>query len=467
MSKINMRGIFLSAFLIFSNVANAAVGECVVWFETQPVANYMKKDIEIPSFILQGKNIKKHVAEAVESYTGKAFDGTTFDEAIEAVYRALDAKNMLPLNKAERMALFASDLNPVFEAMLKKAPIKGTKEAPDLIAWEARRQVMNKVKTAKYTIARKLNALEAFTKAEYKSVKKEDFIFTKPNANKLTHMKVKDYPKYVESYLKYLDDPSSDGAKLYGKIKGYNEVFSGSGILSISDIRDVTSYSLWPMYLKSHDIRHIHFALTHPMALASMMNVTRSKNHLRYVLLAGLYEGVDRVQYGHETALNKFFGTELSTKKLFGIKRNMDLEEAMLTLAILPKAELNKVAKLADVDIDDGWLFNGIKDWQPKKIQGGPQGHAIDGESFEEEINDMTQQFTQLLNRSEKIKQQLLENPSKKLSKEDKAFMKLMNYQMDPNDPEIVIEGLRFKNDGRAHFDTDDDLESAIGLGDN
>jgi hypothetical protein len=452
---LTVLGLFLSA--------EVYAEKCGVHFETQPVGNYLRKNIEIPVF--EGDLAHKTLIDkTIKDITGQGFDGKTFDQAIEQVYSFLHAKPGLKgLEKSEEMAKFAKSLNPIFEDMLAKAPAKGSASAPDFVAWTKRKKVLDKIKTVKYGMARKVSSFEEFAYDEFKVVAKEDIVLTRgDNFTKLTHMKMKDYPKYVDSYLYHLKDPTNPKAALYGNID------EGSlGILKIEDIRDITSYNVWPMYLKSHDIRHIHFSLTHPMALAAMMGTTRSKNHMRYVLMAGLYEGVDRIQYGHESTLNAFFSSEINSDVVFGIKRNMDLEEAMLTISNATDEELKRLAELSSVSVTDGGLFNGISSWSPKRVDGGSvTGKAIDGESFETEIDNMVSQYSHLLDKSEKLKAKLLKNPDLVITAEEEHFMKLMNFQLNPENPEIVIDGLRFKNDGRAHSYGSNQNEINIGIGD-
>lgn len=470
--------VYSFGFLIVSS--NAIAEDCNVYFSVQPEGNYLKKNVTIPQIKVDEVSAHAHVSSLVKEITGAELVGKTFDEAIDQVYKHLKADKILkPLEKADELAKFGTKLNPIFEEMLLKVPAKGSKDAPDLVSWEMRRKVLNKVKTSKYHLTRKINDLEIFQKHEFVSKAKEEVIFTKDiNAKNLLHMKMKEYPKYVDSYLHFLKDSNSPQGKLYKDIKIYTDVhgqgtgIGNNGILTIEDIRDVTSYSLWPMYLKTHDIKHIHFSLTHPMALAAMMGATRSKNHLRYVLVAGMYEGVDRIQYAHEKILAKYFGANLSSAELFGIKRNMDLEEAMLTLSILPTHQLEKISELAKVKLNQQ-PFTGVENWLPKVTQDGSlKGLAVDGESFDQEINEMTEQFSKMLSRSEKIKKKILKDPNYLLNEEEQHFMKMMNYQLNPESPEIIINGLMYKNDGRAHYhdpSTDfsgaNDYEAAIGIG--
>lgn len=435
---------------------------CNELFESQPVGHYLRKNVLIPTEGESGIANKLLVQKAVKDITGVEFKGTTFDGAIEKVFQHLNSKNVYfnDVAKAKKMTEFAKALNPVFEAMLLKVPAKGTQNAPDLVAWRARKEVLDKVKTVKYNISRKVSKLEEFSHQEFKVVLKDEIILSRgKNLEKLTHMKMKDYPAFVDSYIHGLKDSSHPKAALF------NNIDEGDlGILSIGDIRDITAYNVWPMYYKSHDIKHIHYSLSHPMALASMMGTTRSKNNLRYVIQAGLYEGVDRVQYSHETNLNAFFSNQIKSDEVFGIKRSMDLEEAMLTVANATDEELKHLAKISE---DAASFVTRVGNWAPKRtLRGKLRGAALDGETFEQEIDNMVAQYSGMLRRSEKIHKRLIENPKLVLSPQEEHFMKMMNFQLDPNEPEIVIEGLRYKNDGRAHVDRWSTVEDVnIGIG--
>lgn len=457
-----MKSLLLTLVLIASFSATAAE-ECGVHFQVQPVGNYLRKDIPLPAMQMGSTTAKKTVAASVKKATGQPFSGTTFDEAIDQVYLHLKNRSDLSaLEKSNKLAIFNKELNPVFEGMLAKAPAKGSAVSPDLRAWAKRKKILDQVKTAKYQVVRKISDLEKFAFEEFQVVAKNDMVLTRgTNLTQLTHMKMKDYDSYVDSYLHGLKDTNHPNAAVYKNID------EGSlGILTINDIRDITSYSVWPMYYKSHDIKHIHYGLTHPMALASMMGVTRSKNNMRYAIMAGLYEGVDRVQYGHESSLNQFFSSQLKASDIFGVNRNVDLEEAMIMIGNATEEELTKIASKVGVNLDAG-LFSGIRDWRPKRIEGTPvNGTALDGETFEQEINDMVAQYSKLLDKSEKIKAKLVETPNLILSDEDVHFMKKMNFQLDPENPEIVIDGLRFKNDGRAHSWGGNQETINIGIGD-
>ena len=71
---------------------------------------------------------------------------------------------------------------------------------------------------------------------------------------------------------------------------------------------------------------------------------------------------------------------------------------------------------------------------------------------FEEEINQVVDRYTKNVKKSEAFKRKLLDNKELELTEKEEMFMKMTNYQLDPESPEIVIDGIRFKNDGRGHY---------------
>ena len=466
-STVTLFRIFLAIVLSFNWAIEPSMAQsnCNTLFQNMPSGHYLKKDVIIPGNVtVKGVAAKKVIQDSVKKYTQKTFTGDTFDEAIEMLYKHLKSQtNMDDLAKSNTMGKFYRDIDGVLEAMVAKHPAKGTLEAPDLKAWVLRKEAIDEVKTVKFQIARKVGDLEYFKAADYVTIPKDKFVITQgSNQTKLTHMPLERYGEYVESWIHYGKKKASPGAKLF------REIDEGSlGVLDIGDIRDITSYNLWPMYLKEHDMRHIHYGLTHPMALAAMMQTTRSKNHRRYVMMGGLYEGVDRVQYTHETALNKFFGEQIGASDVLDIKRNLDLEEAMLTLAIVADDDLVRIAKATGAEGQINGFMSDLGNWKPKKIQGTDfQGKALNGRGLDEDIEHMVETFKIDLEKSEAFKRKLLDDNSITLTPEEDFFMKKMNFQIDPHQPEIVIDGIRYKNDGRGHFSYGDDAVP-IGIGDN
>ncbi|MGK0367935.1 MAG: hypothetical protein ACI9QD_001075, partial [Thermoproteota archaeon] len=234
--------------------------ECALQFSTVSQTNYFKKSIKIDDditveggrrlyfFTGEDINLKPFIGKAVKKHSGKTFVGETFDDAIEAVFKNIESKNLSPLAKSDAFASFAKEINPGLEAMIAKFPEVAKDSEGFLLKWQARREAVDKVKTIKYQMVEKIGMLEEFKRADFKTVSSDEFLITKgTNEEVLTHMGIHEYEKYVDSYVHWKKAPDSAGAKLF------KDIDQGSlGILSIHDIRDVNSYNLWPMYLKEH-----------------------------------------------------------------------------------------------------------------------------------------------------------------------------------------------------------------------
>ncbi|MGK0367936.1 MAG: hypothetical protein ACI9QD_001076 [Thermoproteota archaeon] len=459
-------------FSFYSTLSFSAPATCAGNVESVTQTNYYKKNIKFNSSLrLKSPStgakvgIKKYVKEIVTKHTGKAFNGSTFDEAIEAVYKHIDGMaGVKSIKKADKYAEFAKDLNPAFEKMIAKFPEVSKETDGFLLKWQARREAVDEVKTIKYGMVERLSMLEEFKKSEFKTIKKEKFLITQDNNQEvLTHMGIHDYEKYVDSYIHWRKKPNSAKAKLFRKIDEGN-----LGILEIDEIRDINAYNLWPMYLKEHDMRHIHYGMSHPMALATVMQTARSKSHIRYTMMGGLYEGVDRIQYSHEQALNEWFSTAIRQSSAVNINRNMDLEESLMTIGLSSQKDLKKIAKSSDSWDDIQEFSEELKGWKPKIVEDSDfSGNSLRGGSYREDIDKMLEEFSLNNEKAELLRKELLENPSKSLTAKQEHFMKMQNYQLDSESPEIVIDGLRFKNDGRGHYYNDYYNETPLGIGDN
>lgn len=154
---------------------------------------------------------------------------------------------------------------------------------------------------SRYGLSEKIAQLEAFKISEYEFVDSHAL-----NNSGYTLISLTDYPDFAMSLAKKISPPRNYGS---------------GGVVSLPEYRDVVSNNLWLFTLSGHDLKHIHFANSHPFAMGSIFRATRSKNYLRYFLMAASYEGVDTVQYGFETALARHFSAKGHT-----------LEEALLFL---------------------------------------------------------------------------------------------------------------------------------------
>jgi hypothetical protein len=417
----------------------------------------------------------EYLQKIASKYVTNLTPSSDFIDILNQVYKSVKKRRIDGVKKAKLIGEFGAALDPLFEKMIARYPVRGSIASPRLDLWKKRYDAIQDVKRMKFTLAMTVQDLENFGLEDYVKVRSENFAMTSIADNRTlqTHMPLEEYPAYIESYVAGRMGLNPDLAKLYNDIPER----APGGILSISDIRDITSYNTWPMYLKSHDVRHIHYGLSHPFALAVMMRATRSRVPLRYTILGGLYEGVDRVQYSQETSINRFFATEVGGSSIFPnvVGRNMDLEESMLMLAYVPEAKLTELSNT----ISSGSQFieyaNGVRDWRPKRIIGTDlNGRALTnagrtarrpGIDLEEDVKEMVFRFERMHLQSEALKEKLRLHPETELSEDQKMLLWSMNFQLNPESPEIVIEGLRFKNDGRAHYYSGT-LEDPIGIGD-
>lgn len=460
--------VYFFLILIFTASASFAAGlpGCNIHYTDEIQSFYFPKNIEFPNVKVEGIPLSQYVQQVVKKMTGKVFTGATFDEAVEAVFKSVDAKNISYAKKSEQMSKLARELNPAFEKYISKFPKKGSITNPNLEAWAARKAAIDLVKTVKYKIARKVSVLEEFKLEEYIPTKKSEFILTKDERfKKVTLVPLDQYAEHTDSYIHALFKTSPTKAKLYKSI----DTNTGLNVLSIGEYRDIVSNNLWMTSFIPHDLRHIHYALSHPKAAAMLMGTARSQNHKRFTIMAGLYEGVDTAQYSHESALNHFFGKEIASSEILGVNRNMDLEEAMITIALASDKELDQILTSAGTNINS--FVEPLAGWKPKKVA-GPQynGKANNGLSFQDDIDKMVEMYTPAVELSENMQRKLQnEAGNLTLSKKEEHFMKMMNYQLDPENPGIVIEGLNFKNDGRAHVTVNyGEMEDGlvIGIGD-
>lgn len=463
-----MKQLGILFLLVFYSTASFGAGICDEYFIKRTQGSYLPESIEIPARTKITKEggeavtAKKMISEEVQAITGKKFTGKTFEEAIESVFEAIKKQGGEYTAQVDKMAKFAEKLNPALEKYLAKFPIKGTKEAPDLAAWSARHEALDQVKAVRYKIQSKIHEIEGFKPDDFIKVDADDFLITRGNNEKqLTHMALDDYPEYVKSWVHYNSDATSNGAKLF------NQIDEGSlGVLSIGQIRDINSYNRWPMYLKEHDMRHIHYGLSHPMALATVFRASRSKNHMRYTMIGGMFEGVDRVQYNHETLLNKFFGRDKGAKEIFGIDRNVDLEEALLLLGTSSQENLERIAAKSGASGQIREFASELGDWRPKKVMSTNfEGKAKNGLELDEDIEHMVFRFKNDVRKAANMNDQIQAGELKELTEAQEQFMKEMNFQVNPENPEIIIDGIRFKNDGRGHYSGDYSDPTPIGIG--
>ncbi|MGZ3725688.1 MAG: hypothetical protein ACXWQQ_07800 [Pseudobdellovibrio sp.] len=184
---------------------------------------------------------------------------------------------------------------------------------------------------AKFAFSENIVRLEEFKLSEYKTSNESSL-----NTPGYVIVALNEYPEFAMALAKKKDPPRPYGS---------------GGVLSYEAYRDIVSSNMWLFTLQGHDLKHIHFANSHPMATAALFRSTRSKNHLRYTLISGCYEGVDTVQYGWESAIARHFDS-----------KGYSLEQAMLEIAIMPNDKLQALAQ------EVGITANHFDNWKPTKV---------------------------------------------------------------------------------------------------
>ena len=331
---------------------------------------------DISENAIPGKFVAKAQALA-EKYGVEDFDGKNYVDLVDQVYRNIGTqRNFMAIAGAEKMAKFGMEL----DELLVGVP-KDVRQA----TW--------------FNVGYAVNDLEGFKESELlPSVK---------NADKMAGLVGLDqYPSYAKGFV--------DSKPPYTNHVGWN---TGS-VLQIGEYRDVVSHNLWPLWLQPHDMLHVHFAYGHPKAVAVYFKATRSKNPKRFVMMAGMYEGVDTVQYTHEAALGLYFSKTMK----------MGLEDSMLWIGKASDAELDRVISEAGIDIST--FVSDLDGWAPKTKVG------FKGKTDEE----LDQEILAFVRKSEKD----LSNPAK---------AKYTNYHRLASE----THGSDWDKDF-AHYNTMDDL---------
>ncbi len=427
--------------------------------------NYTSSAIYIPKDLkIRSKKIDTYLKSLIKKHTGQEYifnETDSFEKIIKIVSKHIKAENPNPSDWLERSELFlkfSNDLNDLFEAVIRKGP-RGSSKKFSKFKWAKRKNALDWVKSGKYKLIQELYTFEKFQKSDFDVVPKKDFFMLKSGQtmSKIKYMKLPEYEKYVESWVHVnMKKGVKEKKNLYNKIKQGN-----LGIISIPDIRLIEFYNLWPMFAKDHDMKHIHWGYTHPLGLGTMMYAAKMKNPLRFRLVGGLYEGVDRVQYDFETQLNRFFAKKIGKSTVYPkIKRNMDLEEAMMTLLLSDNKTLKKMAKKVS-------LSNIEEEWVPKLVKNSVfSGKGISGKSLEAEIEETINKYLKVQKRAQAMREKIYGVEDFNLSKDQRIKLFMRNFQLRPEEQEVVIDGIVYKNDGRAHFNQSEDARVKLGIGD-
>ena len=348
---------FRKNFSVLSVVVALVIGAAPISF-AQPVLHSVCNALLTPSLPQFAEHSDAVIPETfvaksktlAAKYGVSNFDGKNYVDLVDQVYRTLRVDTTYEaLASADKMASFGMELDPLLVGVSKKVRQD---------TW--------------FNLGIAVNDLEGFKETDFIASTLNPAIDTKPGL-----IQMKQYPDYVKGFI--------DGTPPYTEHVGWGT----GGVLQIGEYRDVVSHNLWPLWLKPHDMLHVHFAYGHPKAVAVYFKSTRSKNPKRFVMMAGIYEGVDTVQYSHETGLAKYFSNYMK----------MGLEDSMLWIGKASDSELNRVIAAAGINIDS--FTSPLQTWIPK-VKIGSEGRTL--QDLDQEIFDFVQNSEAALKDPEKAK---------------------------------------------------------------
>jgi hypothetical protein len=263
----------------------------------------------------------------------------SYHDAIDKVYKKIQGTDPTSIAKSEKMVKFGKELRVLYTA----ADIK-----PD--------QVLD----LDFVLAKRIMNLEQFTPAEFRVGDESSFALARNT--RLYHIDYKHYKDYVLAF------EAQPQLALYTNLDR-----SGGTIISRTDIREIEAHNLFPVYI-DHDMRHVGYALNHERYFPMLFAAARSKNHMRYVMMGALSEGVDRVQYAEESAICRYFD---------GVK-HLTLEEGMMWVGRASLEDLNEVANAIQQKPTFDSLAKVFDAWappvSPKYPAAGQSGVGLDQE---------------------------------------------------------------------------------------
>ena len=196
-----------------------------------------------------------------------------------------------------------------------------------------------------------------------------------------------DYPEMVKNYVDKTDK--------------YQSIQGNSGVIRRQDMRQTMAHNHWPVDLLPHDMRHVHYALGHPIAVSNVFRAARSRNNLRYVLSSALYEAVDHFQFLEETMVIKYYAQE----------RNATVELGLVYTGWVPTKELIRVAQASETFDEFQNIANSFQSWRPETSNQWPLS-SRHGNDIEDDILAMITSFYTL--------------------SKDPKWRRYTNYQIEP-----------------------------------
>jgi len=321
------------------------------------------------------------VRELVAEY-GATYRGSDFFEAVNAVYNAILESKGRTLAAAETMAVFGHKLDPF--VIDQESELRRT--VWFTVGWAVANLEAYDVSDFKVTE-------DASTHVVHRYYQLQSAFPAENNPAGVVHFK--DYPRYAKSYVtgrgayaKHINGRptlsawgnQNQGTKktlngLTFRVNGEGRTFMESGgILSFSKYRDIVAQNMWPLYIQ-HDMRHIHYAYGHARGVSMVFRSARGRNHRRFIMMGAMYEGVDTVQYSHETALAKYMSE----------KMQMGLEDALLWIAKASKKEITRLIRGAKISITE--YQRELADYFPT-VTSAYTGRGVTDQGMENELLD-------------------------------------------------------------------------------
>ena len=300
----DVMGYLLFSLFILSSFVDAVATPCTSSLRIKILDRLGRaKDSVIHELKRQAWNSSAYLNSKQQKHLNGVLSGTGIPTTRENRWNDVVNHIYLHLRKKEGLGLHSSETMANILIQLKKDSI--INESIDL-----------KVETM---FALGILRLESFQKSDYSE--STDWILSKKNKG-LTIINFGNFFEYTESYIY--------------KSEKYTRIKKEPVIFTASEFRSIVSSNHWPVTLKDHDIRHIHYGMSHPKALGLIFTAARSKNEKRFFLISSLFEGVDTVQYHHEMEVTKYF-RELG----------MGLEEAIIHVSSANQARLNEIIESA------------------------------------------------------------------------------------------------------------------------
>ncbi len=299
-------------------------------------------------------------------------------EVVNAVYTHLYTSGGTSLEQGDRMAEFGEKL----DAWVDLTNGKLRKAVWFMVGWAVANFEAYRLEEFKV-------ANESETHVVHRYTLLSSHWETENNPTGLVHFK--DYPRYAKSFVQkngaykkhMVGRPSLfdatetvvNGATVRVGAQDRTALESG-GILSFTAYRDIVSHNMWPLYVE-HDMQHIHFAYGHGRGVSLVFRSARSYNHLRFVMMGAMYEGVDTVQFSHESGLARYFSETMQ----------MGLEDSLLWIAKSTVAGLKKVMMDARIERDVNGYVSQLSSYRPS-IKEGYDGSGVTGAGLENELFD-------------------------------------------------------------------------------